>query len=331
LSLVSESIGIDNGAGVNNGATPSTFSSSAYKGITSQKAESVVLGGQDITQGNWTMQSGLVGEVLAVYTAAGAAKVSWSTNYQNAGPLSWYQVAFTAPATTFIQPGVEVNASLNLNALGLSRGRFFVNGFDLGRYWSKLCGSTYACQQYYSIPGDLLNEGPNANVLTILDLEGVADISLVDMQLSVLSPPPPCKTATQGSNISSVVCPASGQDGSARFTWTVINTNIGQFSLNSNPSLCIGDTGTDPVTNSPQVGLVTCDATDKTQQWKSSNGAYAQVSSGNCMDIPNQNPALSISLDIWACNGGSNQQFSYDASTGFISPALNGDCLGVCY
>ena len=56
LALLSTSLGIGNGGGVNNGATPDQFSSTGVKGITSQKPGSVKLNGQDLTQppNGWT-------------------------------------------------------------------------------------------------------------------------------------------------------------------------------------------------------------------------------------------------------------------------------------
>ena len=39
---------------------------------------------------------------------------------------------FTAPDSVLATSGQEIVATLNLDVSGLSRGRFFVNGMDLG-------------------------------------------------------------------------------------------------------------------------------------------------------------------------------------------------------
>ena len=75
----------------------------------------------------------------------------------------------------------EMVATLNLDVEGLSRGRFFVNGMDLGRYWSKTCGSDL-CQRYYPIPFDILKA--TGNQLVVLDELGVGDIRSVALAVS---------------------------------------------------------------------------------------------------------------------------------------------------
>jgi hypothetical protein len=170
LTLLSSSVGIDNGGGIHNSNT--STSSTGVKGITSSAANSVVLGGVDLTSGQpWVHQVGATGEATAVFTAAGAAKVAWvAAGGGSAAPMTWLQARFDAPAAVLkpATPATELKATLNLDATGLSRGRFFVNGFDLGRYWTKLCGKTDMCQRDYPIPFDILFREPTrANVLTV--------------------------------------------------------------------------------------------------------------------------------------------------------------------
>ena len=163
----------------------------------------VVLGGVDITAAApWVHVAGSVGELKQVFTAAGGATVPWAPLAPPAAaapPLTWLRTTFTAPAATLAPPvGVEVTAVLNLDATGLSRGRFFVNGMDLGRYWSAECGEQGCmCQRYYSIPPDLLLPGAGANFLVVLDELGPTNVSAVSLAISSLvpafpAPPLPC-------------------------------------------------------------------------------------------------------------------------------------------
>lgn len=193
LALVSSSLGIGNGGGVQAGV------STGVKGITSAAARAVVLGGVDITAAApWCHVAGSVGELKQVFTAAGGAAVSWAPLAPAPAalpPLSWLRTTFTAPAETLPPPtGVEVSATLSLDVTGLSRGRLFVNGVDLGRYWSALCDAQARgcmCQRFYSVPGDVLRAGPGANLLVLLDELGPTNVSAVALVVASLEPPPP--------------------------------------------------------------------------------------------------------------------------------------------
>lgn len=60
---------------------------------------SVQLDHKDITSGTWRMRGGLAGEVLQVYSAAGASKVQWQGHSgKSVEPLTWLQTTFDTPA-----------------------------------------------------------------------------------------------------------------------------------------------------------------------------------------------------------------------------------------
>ena len=165
LSLLSTSLGVTNGGGVNN--THAGQSSSGVKGIVASAAAAkgtgaVVLGGVDLTTGEWHHHAGSLGEVLQVFTDAGAAKAKFAP-VGTPSPMTWLRTTFDAPASVREQPaGTELKQVLNLDVLGLSRGTFWVNGMNLGRYWSKSCGAAcphppcaagaepVPCQRYYA-------------------------------------------------------------------------------------------------------------------------------------------------------------------------------------
>jgi hypothetical protein len=142
LTMLSTSVGIDNGGGISNTDNETTLSSTGVKGITSTTTGSVVLGGIDLTRTTagdqpWVHQVGAVGEAKGVYTQVGAKKVKWTAAGDGtAPPMTWHMATFDAPSAVLAPEEAvtsELNATLNLDVTGLSRGRFYVNGFDLGR------------------------------------------------------------------------------------------------------------------------------------------------------------------------------------------------------
>eukprot|EP01046_Picozoa_sp_COSAG06_P057785 COSAG06_NODE_11381_length_1519_cov_0.858451_1_plen_279_part_00 len=182
LTLLSTSVGIDNGGHIDNanGALKST----GIKGITSTASTAVMLGGVDLTTGPWVHVVGAVGEHKMVY-AAGAVGVTWEPVGGGAArPMTWLTTTFDAPASVLAPADstTELKATLNLDVTGLRRGRFFVNGMDLGRYWTKLCGGKEMCQRYYPIPFDKLK--PSGNILAVLDELGPTNLSSVRLAVS---------------------------------------------------------------------------------------------------------------------------------------------------
>lgn len=137
-----------------------------------------MLGNLDLTTGGeWHHHAGSRGEALRVFSTAGKVKFG-ALGAPTA--MTWLRTTFDAPASTRTQPagaGTELKSVLNLDVVGLSRGTFWVNGQNLGRYWSKSCGAAcphppcpvgaapVPCQRYYSIPFDYLKE--TGNVLTV--------------------------------------------------------------------------------------------------------------------------------------------------------------------
>jgi hypothetical protein len=199
LTLLSESLGIDNGAGVYGGVPD------GVKGVTSPAPGSITLGGQDITTpvGGWNMTVGLAGEALAVFTPTGAVNVSWTpSGGGNNAPARlagvWYRANFTVPDAVLAQlssaglpPGAEVTASLNVDITGFGRGHLYLNGIDLGRYWSILGANTaLMSQRYYYLPPDGLLAGPGANTLVMCEVEGAPAPAALRIALSQLTPAP---------------------------------------------------------------------------------------------------------------------------------------------
>ena len=332
LTLLSSSLGIDNGGGVSGGE------SSGVKGVTSAAPGAVALGGVDLTRAApWTHICGSAGEALRLAGAPDA--VPWAPLPAGAPalpPLTWLRADFTTPQRVRAPPpGVEVSASLNLDASGLSRGRFYVNGMDLGRYWSKLCGGAYMCQRYYSIPLDLLREGEGANTLLVLDELGAPNASALALAVSENAPPPPpppcgappagggpAGTFPCGSTYTALAAVAAGGGGGGSL-----------LALAAAPALCLA------VAPGPAraVVLAACNASSSLQAWAlppagGGAGAVASVAlgAGLALDVFGQNASVGAALDMWAANGGSNQAWQWVG--GELRSALTGGrlCAGLC-
>jgi hypothetical protein len=297
----------------------------AVKGITSNATGSVTLGGVDITLNGWAVTSGLRGEALNA--PAGTGALPWVPVTTAAlGPLTWLRANFTAPPVQM--SGEEVVSALMVDVTGLSRGRLYVNGFSLGRYWTRQCGSAM-CQRYYFVPPDVLLPGANANQLVVADVEGITNASAATLAVTVLQGPQPCPAVTAGTNATMLLCaPGMG--------WTPAAANGGvRLVSGNNTGVCLGIAGTNPTTGAPNVQGVPCNAGDSTQVWSlgGSGGSYGpvtHVASGQCLDIPNQDPSIGNRVETWGCNGGSNQNWAWDATTGYLVAALNNACVATC-
>jgi len=167
------------------GMSPYVDSLSAFtvplKGI-----RSAFMGDQNITSQTWFHRPFLAGESIKLYTAEGSRKVNWepiSTKPVLAnGTAMWYQ-------TTFIPPDLT-NKIVMLRVEGMNSGHAFINGIDIGRYWTVLattcssrgglvCSAAFIepcgnpTQIEYHIPNDwLIRNG--ANLLTLFEEAGGA-------------------------------------------------------------------------------------------------------------------------------------------------------------
>lgn len=65
-----------------------------------------------------------------------------------------------------------------------------------------------------------------------------------------------------------------------------------------------------------------------------SPGPVTHTASGKCLDIPNESPVPGNPLDLWACNGGSNQDWALQAAKGsagsLLVSGMDSACAGVC-
>ena len=73
---------------------------------------------------------------------------------------------------------------LLLDAKGLGRGHFYVNGHDLGRYWPLVPGAS----RHYYVPLELIKKG-TTNMLAVFDELGAPRLATVTFVYSQLELP----------------------------------------------------------------------------------------------------------------------------------------------
>ena len=157
--------------------------------------------------------------VTDVSPAGGASKLSWAelpapTPQHKTRPLSWLAATFATPTASKEDEGADgaegVDTSLLLDAQGLSRGHFYVNGHDLGRYYMiHSCANASLCplqfsQRFYYIPREVLlpaGSGQNGQkkLNTLVAIDELGAQGLPSLASSKMVPPSPGKTCADGS------------------------------------------------------------------------------------------------------------------------------------
>lgn len=148
------------------------------------------------SHGNWKMLPGLVGEQLELFDPRWTNSVEWkpfgnqavdADNRPKFPLMAWLKTSFQLPESAKPKPDteqIEDVSSILLDCIGLTRGRAFINGNDLGRYWliSEAEDSDVYVQRYYHVPTDWLHfDNATENLLVVFDELGgsVASVRLV--------------------------------------------------------------------------------------------------------------------------------------------------------
>ena len=281
-----------------------------------------------------------------MWTRAGSAGVPWASP-PVLGPMTWYRTSFTAPPLSApllrsSSAAPEVVHALHFSPAGFSRGHFYVNDVEVSRVWTRACGGG-PCQAYFYIPPDLLLPGEGANTLTVFDAEGPTDLSTPRIVLTTIhNGTDPCTAAVgAGVNVSLWHCQAGPGQVFSFAPCAGVGAGAGQFTLRnttvSPQPLCLALFGKNPTTGAPNVGLAPCVPAAQcasalgTQLFKQGAGVITDAASGQCLDLPNNDVTPGTRVETWACNGGNNQMFAWDAATGGITAGGSDQlCVGVC-
>jgi hypothetical protein len=118
-----------------------------------------------VTLSTWRHIIGLAGEHW--HAGTGNESLGWVMCSNKTGPLTWRKTTFSIPATVLNNPMITVM----LDVSGLSRGHFFINGIDLGKYWTVEATGLGPTQRYYQLPRSLLRSDAHnmTNLLVIAD------------------------------------------------------------------------------------------------------------------------------------------------------------------
>ncbi|KAK1936634.1 Beta-galactosidase 8 [Phytophthora citrophthora] len=158
LKLVSVSLGVH------------SLGSNHSKGVTGN----VRIGRKDLAHDQqWEMYPSLLGEQLEIYHPQWINSVPWTpvprTSEMSVSGgrqlMSWFATSFQYPAE--LMQATEQQSSILLDFLGLTRGRAYINGHDLGRYWLINDEGEFV-QRYYHVPQDWLVKDQD-NLLVVFD------------------------------------------------------------------------------------------------------------------------------------------------------------------
>ena len=163
------------------------FKSELLKGI-AVAPDAVSMNGAPV-KGEWTMRGGLAGEHAGIYAPSVSAAVAWTPVTGTVEPATWLKTSFATP------DGVADGAAqLHLDVSGLQRGRIWLNGHEVGRYWSLERDDGTACpfgaskcptQQFYHLPAAWLRPGAK-NELVIFETLG-GDPSAVGLATAAMA------------------------------------------------------------------------------------------------------------------------------------------------
>jgi Ricin-type beta-trefoil lectin domain len=103
-------------------------------------------------------------------------------------------------------------------------------------------------------------------------------------------------------------------------TVTGSNPTSGQITSGL-PGKCLAAGGS---ANGTPVVIASCNAADAAQQWTVA-GATIQHS-GACLDVTGKGTANGVLVELWTCNGGTNQQWTVGANSSLVGTG-SGKCL----
>jgi hypothetical protein len=175
VSILSESLGVSNFP-VFPGDRPYDFEKGlVWAAVTREDGEEATL--VDIEGAapgdRWRMRPGLYGETIGLPEDDGDVTWGWlPPGNPEVPPATWLRAEFAAPD----EYDPDAGDALLLDASRLGRGRAWINGHDLGRYWNvaRNDDSGAATQSLYYVPGEWLTGG--TNVIVLVEMGGVANL-----------------------------------------------------------------------------------------------------------------------------------------------------------
>lgn len=282
----------------------------------------------------------LSGFTVCTLPMTSAHRPTWHPNGNNAAQSASAGAA-AAQLTSSASPGIVplfLSATLSIQgeptdtwlySAGWGKGAAWVNGHPLGRYWD-----TAGPQHALYVPREYLQSGDNTVELFETDqVNSSAVMGFLDGPVYFMPTCCPTGTAAPGSNIAMWPC-----DGvvPANADWDVSGAlHSGPIRLISDASLCLqAGPGKDPSSGSPNVGLATCATNDSAQRFafNETEGTITAVVNGEqvCLDVTSHATNAGANVEVYSCNGGSNQQWSRPSGTHHITGGGAGHCMTIC-
>ncbi|MFJ7207395.1 ricin-type beta-trefoil lectin domain protein [Streptomyces sp. NPDC098789] len=101
--------------------------------------------------------------------------------------------------------------------------------------------------------------------------------------------------------------------------WYCNETRAQQWRLTGDTVQALGKCLTN---NAGNIVLATCDGSDKQKfVYRAADKSLQNPVTGQCVDVPNNNETAGTDLKLWACNGGANQQWSFNSTTTYLYDA----------
>jgi len=165
LTVISSSLGIDNYGGIQPGFAPSQCDKKGITGdvkINNANNQLAI----DLTQNGWNHYIGLTGEQLDIY-GNGINKVKWSNPPKLNAGMTWFKTTFNTPNSNTLNNGV-ILIDIGANSLGVNRGHFYLNGYDMGHF-NNIQYANIMVQRYYFIPKSYLIDNGGSNTLLFVE------------------------------------------------------------------------------------------------------------------------------------------------------------------
>ena len=109
---------------------------------------------------------GLTGEQLDIY-GNGINKVTWNNPPNLNAGMTWFKTTFDTPNSNILDQGV-ILIDIGANSVGVNRGHFYINGYDMGHYNNIQHGGLMV-QQYYFVPKSYLTANGGSNTLLFFE------------------------------------------------------------------------------------------------------------------------------------------------------------------
>ncbi|KAL8464878.1 hypothetical protein ACS0TY_034382 [Phlomoides rotata] len=147
IALLSMTVGLQNAG---------SFYEWVGAGPTSVKIVGIKNGTVDLSTSKWTYKIGLQGEHFKIYDADHSNSINWvsTSTPPTQQPLTWYKAVVDSP------PGQD---PIGLDMVHMGKGQAWLNGNEIGRYWSRKASRHEKCVQKCDYRGKFMPDKCNTD------------------------------------------------------------------------------------------------------------------------------------------------------------------------